>query len=246
MELVVVVVVAVVVVEVVMVVEATASASGVALVVVVDTGRRGVSSVFDTGVVDDKTVEDSLLLLDRKEWVHGWDEEGRPDLGPREPIWEKGSKRRRLMKQERQKRKARMPTMAKTRKWTSRCSCAGHVAQMGVEGGEEGTRVDIRACRDGRSRGARRPTVAADACRAEGRESGHEEGKQMDRLGALMGTRPRVRASVCEHGEALCGPVPKGEEVKTSVGTLLVEVVPFVDLVVVVVLSEVVLSGVVL
>lgn len=238
----------VVLVEVVMVVvEATASASGVVLAVVVDTGRRGVLSVFDTGVVDDTTVEDSHLLLDRKELVHGWDEGDRPDLGPRGPIWEKGLTRRRLMRQARRKRRARMPTTAKTQKWTTRCSYAGHVAQMGVEGGEEGTRVDTHACRDGRSRGARRPTAAADVCTVEGRESGLEEGRvRMNRLGALVGTRPRVRASVCEHGGAPCGPVPKGEEVKTSVGILLVEVVPFVDLVVVVVLSEVDLSGVVL
>lgn len=238
----------VVLVEVVMVVvEATASASGGVLAVVADTGQRGVSSAFDTAAVDDTTVEDSLLLLDRKEWVHEWDEGDRPDLGPRGPIWEKELRRRRWMRQARRRRRARMPTTVKTRKWTTRCSYAGHVAQAGVEDGEEGTHVDTHACRDGRSRGARRLTAAADVCMVEGRESGLEEGRvRTNHRGALMGTPPRVRASVCEHGGAPCGPVPRGEEVKTSVGTLLVEVVPFVDLVVAVVLSEVDLSGVVL
>lgn len=100
--------------------EATVNASGVVLVVLgvvlVLGGRRGVSSAFDTGVADDKTEEDSLLLLDRKEWVHEWGEEGRPDLGPRGPIWEKGLRRRRLRKQARPKRRAKTQTTVKTRK----------------------------------------------------------------------------------------------------------------------------------
>lgn len=166
--------------------EATVNASGVVLVVLVELvelvvlalgGQRSVLSAFGTGVVDDKSV-DSLLLLDRKEWVHGWGEEGRPDLGPRGPIWEKGSRRRRLRKQARPKRRARTRTTAKTRKWTAKCSCASHVALMGVgeDEGEEGTRVDIRACRGGRSRGARRPSAAADVCAVGG--TGGCEGRE--------------------------------------------------------------------
>lgn len=42
--------------------------------------------------------------------------------------------------------------------------------------GEERTRVDIRACRGGHSKGARRPSAVADVCTVEDK-GGYEEGR---------------------------------------------------------------------